>query len=54
MEKDLKDNLKKFLDVNVENDEDKNIILINNNKDGLVERVDKTFVLNDGRQLLAD
>lgn len=50
-DKDLKNKINKFLGDN-ENTEEENVVVIPSTKDGLIERVDKTFITEDGRQLL--
>jgi len=51
-------NIDKKLDDFLENEnstsEEKNNVIINDKKDGLIERVNKTFVTEDGKQLLRE
>lgn len=54
MDDNLKDNLKSFLEKKDEEEKTSEDIVLISKADGLVERVDKTLVLNDGRQLLND
>lgn len=46
--------LKKFLDKNTLSDEEAEKTVFINDRGGLVERVDKTMITKDGRQLLID
>lgn len=49
--KDLKDKMEDFLDKPKTKNDD-NVVVIPTEKDGLIERVEKTFITEDGRQLL--
>lgn len=49
-DKNLKDKIEEFL--GDESLQDDNVVVIPKEKDGLIERVEKKFITEDGRQLL--